>query len=87
MNGLAAFVMRRSVTVILTLAVVVAIIVAILQFGLCAQVDAKLVEIRQQIEQEIIAKKIIFDTPEERQAYIDQRTLQEIRRLGLDACV
>lgn len=72
MNGFAAFVMRRSVTGILTLAVVVAIAVVILQFGLCAQVDPKLVEIRQQIEQEIIAKKIIFYTPEERRAYIDQ---------------
>jgi hypothetical protein len=87
MNGFAAFVTRRSVAAILTVGVIVAIVAAVLQFGLCAQIDAKLIEIRQQIEQEIIDKGLRFSTAEERKVYVDMRMQQEITRLGLDICV
>jgi len=87
MNGFVAFVMKRSVMAIITIAVVVAITAAVLYSWLCANIAAKLVEIRQQIEQEIAAKKLAFRTPEERQAYVDMRIEQEITRLGLDVCV
>lgn len=70
-----------------SLVAVVAIIVALLHFGLCAQIDAKLVQIMLQIDQEIIDKKLVFDTPEDRQAYKEMRMQQEIQLLGLDVCI
>jgi hypothetical protein len=87
MNGLAQFLARKSLTAIISLVAVVAIIVALLHFGLCAQIDAKLVQISLQIDQEIIDKKLVFDTPQDRQAYKEKRIQQEIQRSGLDVCI
>lgn len=87
MKGFVTFVMRRSIAAIITLVVIVALTVAIMQFSLCAQIDAILVQIRQQIDQEIIDNKLVFDTLAERQSYIDMRMRQEIAERGLDACV
>jgi predicted amino acid-binding ACT domain protein len=86
-SGLARFLARKSLAAILSLVVVVAITAVVLQFSLCAQFDAKLIQIIQQIEDEIIAKKLVFDTAQERKAYIDTRAQQEIQRLGLSICV
>lgn len=52
MSGLAQFLARKSLTAVASLVAVVAIIVVLLQFGLCAQVDAKLVQIMLQIDRD-----------------------------------
>ncbi|HEV8387312.1 MAG TPA: hypothetical protein VGQ03_06785 [Nitrososphaera sp.] len=87
MQGFVAFIMRRSITGIITLGVVVAIIIVVLNVGMCSQLDAIIAQIKQQIEDEIIAKHLTFATPEEMQAYINMRLQQELTQRGLDVCV
>jgi len=79
--------MRHSATAIITLGVVVAIVLVVLNFGMCSQLQAIIAQIRQQIADEIAAKHLTFSSLEERQAYKDMRLQQEIIRRGLDVCV
>lgn len=58
-SNLASFAIRRTVTAAIVLAMVVIIIVALLNYNTCARIDAIKAEILQQINQEIIEKKII----------------------------
>jgi hypothetical protein len=87
MQGFVAFIMRRSVTAIIPLGVVVAIVVVVLNIGTCSQLDAIIAQIKQQIADEIAAKHLTYSSLEEMQAYIDMRLQQEIIRRGLDVCV
>jgi hypothetical protein len=49
MQGLVAFIMRRSITAFITLGIIVALIIAVLHASLCSQLDAILVQFNQQI--------------------------------------
>jgi hypothetical protein len=87
LNGLQGFLVRRSLAAIGSLAVTVVIVTVVLYQGACANIESAIVQIRQQIEQEIIDKRIVFSSPEERLAYIDSRIQQELANRGLDVCV
>lgn len=78
--------MQRSIAVIISLAVVVIVIVALLNYGVCANIDATIIQIKQQIDQEIIDRGLIFDSPEERQAYKDKRLQEDLTTRGLNIC-
>jgi hypothetical protein len=86
LKGLQRFLVSRSLTAAGSLAVVVVIVVILLYQGLCANVDSIIVQARQQIEQEIIGKKLTFDSPEERLEYVNQRIQLELANRGVDIC-
>ncbi|HJS83498.1 MAG TPA: hypothetical protein VJ742_11765, partial [Nitrososphaera sp.] len=80
------FLVSRSLTAAGNLVVVVVIVMILLYQGLCANVENIIVEVRQQIEQEIIDKKLTFDSPEERLEYVNQRIQQGLANRGVDIC-
>jgi Na+-translocating ferredoxin:NAD+ oxidoreductase RnfG subunit len=85
--GLYSFIVRRSITLVIVLAVVIALTAGILYYGVCARIDSTVAEIRQQIYQEIAEKKITFPTQEAEDAYVDARMQEELVKRGLDICV
>jgi hypothetical protein len=86
LKGLQRFLVSRSLTAAGSLVVVVVIVMFVLYQGLCANVESIIAQVRQQIEQEIIDKKLTFDSPEERLEYINQRIQQELANRGVDIC-
>ena len=86
LRGLQRFLVRRSLTAVGTLVVALVIIVVLVHQGMCANIDSIIVQIRQQVEQDIIDRKMTFDSPEAREAYIDEKVRQELAARGLDIC-
>ncbi len=86
LKGLQRFLVSQSLTAAGSLVVVVVIVIFVLYQGLCANVESIIVQVRQQIEQEIIDKKLTFDSSEERLEYINQRIQQGLANRGVDIC-
>jgi hypothetical protein len=87
MNGFASFIMHRSIGIIISLAVFVILTVAILNYSVCANIEATIIQITQEIDAEIIDKGLAFASSEERQAYKDKRLQEELAARGLDVCL
>ena len=85
-GGLRSFLVRRSLAAGGVLLVGVVIVVVLLNAGVCAGIDGITAQIRQEIEAEIIAKKMTFPSLEARQAYISERLQQELEARDLDIC-
>ena len=85
-SGLRSFLVRRSLTAAGVLLVGVVIVVVLLNAGVCAGIDGIIAQIKQEIEAEIIEKKMTFPSLEARQDYISGRLQQELEARGLDIC-
>ena len=85
-SGLRSFLVRRSLAAAGVLLVGVVIVVVLLNAGACAGIDGIIAQIRQEIEAEIIEKKMTFPSLEARQQYISERLQQELEARGLDIC-
>lgn len=85
MKGFRRFLFYCSLTVAGTLVAAIIIVVVVAYQGLgCGRIDAIIAEIRQQVVAEIAEKRI---TPEDMEAYIQNRIRQELERRGLDVCL
>ena len=85
-SGLRSFLLRRSLAAAGVLLVGVVIVVVLLNAGVCAGIDGIIAQIRQEIEAEIIAKKMTFPSLEAREEYISERLQRELQARGLDIC-
>ena len=85
-SGLHRFLVRRSLAAVGVLLVGVVIVVVLLYAGVCAGIDGIIAQIRQEIEAEIIEKKMTFPSLEAREEYISERLQQELEARDLDIC-
>ena len=85
-SGLRSFLVRRSLAAGGVLLVGVVIVVVLLNAGVCAGIDWIIAQMRQEIEAEIIEKKMTFPSLEARQEYINERLQQELEARDLDIC-
>lgn len=85
-SGLRRFLVRRSLAAAGVLLFGVVIVVVLLNAGVCAGIDGIIAQIKQEIEAEIIEKKMTFPSLETRQDYISGRLQQELEARGLDIC-
>jgi hypothetical protein len=85
-NGFAAFIIRRSITAVIVLGIVITITAVFIYSGTCARINAIRAEIRQQILDEIAARGIEFPSARAMELYVQQRMQEELSKRGLDIC-
>ena len=86
-NSLAGFILRRSISAVIVVFVVVSITAVALYSFNTQRCPAIRAEVLQNIEKEIAEKHMIFPSEDARQNYIQQRMDTELKARGLEYCI